>query len=771
MENKMDYRKGLLFFCGIVVCGLSFVTTPDGLTLFHQFIGLFGIGPGIPVGEGAMIYPFMLIPVVLFIFCAKKVFYFWQGYGTRFNEFNLFFRFLPVIIVVVTWLAFSAVHPSIVDRAYFAVIARHSGLRAVTMCASNQYVAIHFDENNREYSYGIILNNHGSEVQEFNIKLAYFFEGASETFIRDGNGEIKTFMIPPHTRTTFRGEFTIYPTESMSTSGNIHSIVTAITLVNENEQHRLHPLIRPPIFARPVTHSTIETSAHTLLSEPIEAVPPVIEPIVEYEEIYIPEPKPPIMLEDITLENLLLITNQRRQVVHEPDMELISSWIEAREPITFDGARLFDSRRNSNLSATAAAYDIVVLFELLRHIYAGYHYFGGDEIFLPMRDKMLEEINQRERWADTQLFQLIQGHLGAVIVDYHFLVNAYSGSTFGKPHHSFVWSVPFDRSENGFRKRETGEYILYVDGHEKDEIFRLTMNEAGEFFYAPVVFRPASEGVNYSLRFIFENGEEETVNLTRTVHERTHARGARSSLRYENGVPIVSIRRMWDFLNPYANNHQYALRVLGYAEQLRDEPIIIVDIRSNEGGASAFSYAWLYGLLGEVVPSNFNWLGFFDSPIDVPQGVSRPERWYRGFSRRSGFDFEYPPELFGKYLHMNPIAENIDFTTENARDRVIYNEQLIIVLVDRFTLSSGEIFADQFTNVENTLVIGQNTFGMLLTSSGLPLYLPNSGMPVSMGRYKLVHPENTWQEGVGFSPDIWVLGDALTAAWAILDLS
>ncbi|MCL2388505.1 MAG: S41 family peptidase, partial [Defluviitaleaceae bacterium] len=110
-------------------------------------------------------------------------------------------------------------------------------------------------------------------------------------------------------------------------------------------------------------------------------------------------------------------------------------------------------------------------------------------------------------------------------------------------------------------------------------------------------------------------------------------------------------------------------------------------------------------------------------------------------------------------------------TTENARDRVIYNEQLIIVLVDRFTLSSGEIFADQFTNVENTLVIGQNTFGMLLTSSGLPLYLPNSGMPVSMGRYKLVHPENTWQEGVGFSPDIWVLGDALTAAWAILDLS
>ena len=85
-----------------------------------------------------------------------------------------------------------------------------------------------------------------------------------------------------------------------------------------------------------------------------------------------------------------------------------------------------------------------------------------------------------------------------------------------------------------------------------------------------------------------------------------------------------------------------------------------------------------------------------------------------------------------------------------------------------FEVSGGETFADQFTNIENTLVIGQNTFGMLTTSSGTPHYLPNSGMPVSMGRYLLLHPENTWIEGVGFEPDIWVVGNALNAAFALI---
>jgi len=472
--------------------------------------------------------------------------------------------------------------------------------------------------------------------------------------------------------------------------------------------------------------------------------------------------------EVLTLESVLRLTNQRRQIINTPDMTQIQNWIAERGPITLDAARLFNDQRTANLTSVQAADDIETLFELLRHVYAAYHFFGGDDVFLPMRDRMLAEIHGRETWTSDQLFQQIQHNLGAVINDFHFNINAYNSSTFGNRYNSFIWDTPFDRGANGFSKRDTSLYVSHVENHNINEVFRLTMNEAGEIYYAPVFFLNAEQGIIGSLSMTFEDGEQQTVNLVRTPHTLTHAMGARHSLTFQNGIPIVSIRRMGDSFNHHAIGHQEALQALSYVEYLRGEPVIIIDIRSNEGGASALPSQWLYRLIGEYVPTNFNWLNFSDTELYIPSGVSRPTRWYRGFNNRAGFDFEYPPALFERYIPLEPIAEGIYFTPEKARDRLISNDQLIIVLIDRFTLSAGEIFTDQFTNIENTLILGQNTFGMLLTSSNLPLYLPNSGMPVIMGQHTFIHPEGSWEEGIGFAPDIWVVGDALTAALALL---
>ena len=505
-----------------------------------------------------------------------------------------------------------------------------------------------------------------------------------------------------------------------------------------------------------------DLSLEDMLSNGICTAYIYIEGYLQPDEILIFSP------DELTLDNLLVMANRRRQVIHVPDMEQIQKWINSREPITLDGTRLFGSERTTGMSAEDAAEDINTFFELLRHIYAAYHHFGGDEVFIPLRDDMLEEIANNERWTDTQLAELIQNRLGEIIADYHFIVNTYSGSTFGNPHYSFILDIPFDRSERGFRMRDTGMYVLYAQEHDIYNLFRLTMNEYGKLFYAPFIFRRAAEGTRYILNITFEDGSQISEELTRITHRRTHPRGETSSLRFENGIPIVSIRRMGDSFNPYALRYQEAVQVLSYADQLRNEPIIIVDIRSNEGGASAFSYKWLYKLTGELVPANHKWLGLHDTEI-LTQRARRPQSWYRGFSQRAGFDFQYPPELFGRYLHMEPIGNNITFTAREAWDRVIQNDQVIIVLIDRFTISAGETFADQFSNIKNTLIIGQNTFGMLLTSSGLPLYLPNSGIPVRMGRFLLYHPDGVWEEGVGIAPDIWVTGDALSAALALLN--
>ena len=484
------------------------------------------------------------------------------------------------------------------------------------------------------------------------------------------------------------------------------------------------------------------------------------------------EPKPIFFPSgELTLENLLIIANQRRQIVHEPDMERIHSWLDAREPITLNAAELFSDQRRNELSREEAENDVRILFTLLRHVYAAYHYFGGDDVFLPLLDSLLEDISGQEIWPSSCFVDLVRERLGDVIIDNHFVINGYSGDgIFNQPHHTFIWNTPFDRSNRGLYKRETGMYVTGVQGYEIDQLFRLTMDEQGNVYYTPIVMRPILEGDHYSLYITFEHGVTQRVTLTSTHYERTHPRGAGSSLRHHNGIPILDVRWMADSFNHYSHGHHTALGLLAYADYLRDTPAFILDLRSNEGGASALSYTWLYRLLGEYVPPNFNWLSIFDAHIEIPPGVSRPASWYRGFTSRAGLYFVYPPELSERYLQRELIADNIFFTPPNAQDRVVANDQLVIVLIDRFTRSAGETFADQFTNIENTLVIGQNTAGSLLTSYGGALYLPNSGVPVIMGRHMLVHPEGIWREGVGLAPDIWVIGDALTAALALLDV-
>ena len=76
---------------------------------------------------------------------------------------------------------------------------------------------------------------------------------------------------------------------------------------------------------------------------------------------------------------------------------------------------------------------------------------------------------------------------------------------------------------------------------------------------------------------------------------------------------------------------------------------------------------------------------------------------------------------------------------------------------------------DLFFNMENTLVVGQNTGGALLSAGSMPIALPNSGISVTFSNAMYVHPANHFQEGKGFAPDVWVNGDALVAALGMLD--
>ena len=87
----------------------------------------------------------------------------------------------------------------------------------------------------------------------------------------------------------------------------------------------------------------------------------------------------------------------------------------------------------------------------------------------------------------------------------------------------------------------------------------------------------------------------------------------------------------------------------------------------------------------------------------------------------------------------------------------IENENVLIILTSKRTASSGEWLVDAAHNLENVLVIGENTSGSMLGSA---IYVPlkNSNLKIGMGMSQSFIPsENDYfEEYRGLCPDLWV---------------
>jgi len=467
----------------------------------------------------------------------------------------------------------------------------------------------------------------------------------------------------------------------------------------------------------------------------------------------------------ITFDDILATANLRRQNTFEPDMDRVHALIYGRDPSVIEWERLFYAPRAHAISTEEAIEDVMILFDLLKHWYAAYNYFGGDEVFLPLRDSILDSLSEMERVVTAMLSMQLQEALAQVIADNHFVFN---GVTIGVRNHRFVWETPFDKTENGFVHRDTGRLLVNIEGHSIDEVFRLAANEYGEFFYLPVFLRDEEYGGIYAVTFIFENGDQERIIMNDSWMG--FAQSPIPTLEFTDSIPVVTMRgnmpfpaaTSWDesfYLNP-----DYGQLFLSFAEELQDEDVIIIDIRTNLGGSGELGRIWFYMLTGNIIPGGH--VGIYTHGITPPNAMeSLPKHWYQYFNPLDETIeyFDAWAEIFDQFSQIDDY-HTMDFVHATPG---FSNDTLLILLIDRFSSSAAEFFTSHVLNMENTLVIGQNTGGVLLTSGFHSLHLPNSGLPVVMGPSFFMHPENQWQEGIGYAPDIWVIGDALTAALAI----
>ena len=480
----------------------------------------------------------------------------------------------------------------------------------------------------------------------------------------------------------------------------------------------------------------------------------------------------------INLESTIAIANERRSLVFERDMDRIQREIYGKNPSIINDPRIFSNTPRSVLvTSEEALEDIEIFFSLLRNLYGAYNHFGGDEVFIPLFDKIKAEISTTESQVSVMLGMLLRDFLSDYISDNHFAID---GVTVGSQTHVFIWDSPFDRSRNGFRHRESQKYAVEIVGHSISEIMRLAVTESGEFFYVPIVMLPSVYGITYDLQIDFQDEGIRTISLRHTLFPMLNSSAdIQTVLNMEYEFPVVSLRP--NMPSPFAISNETfgfssdnAVSFLSFAEMLINEPVIILDLRSNAGGFSILSTLWLYKLLDEFVPYGFYYI--------MPSGIVLPDDMYSlSPSWYLFFNHDEQDTINSQVLEVSRKVEMITLLKQGTQindyhsvigkaDRVVSNDLLLILLVDRHTASAAEIFTRQILNIENTLVIGQNTSGTLLTSGSLPLWMPNSGIPFHMGWNFMALPDDGNQrEGFGISPDVWVLGDALTAALAILN--
>jgi len=477
--------------------------------------------------------------------------------------------------------------------------------------------------------------------------------------------------------------------------------------------------------------------------------------------------------ESLTLQDLLDTAHERRQGIYPPNIERLEELTYGRTPRTIDireDERFFNYHPFGtilSIPSEEAIYDVQLFFDVLRQIYGGYIYFGGDEVFVPLFDEIIEEIASQERWGIDNLARLLYLRLNPYIHDNHLSIGGgveFFSNRFESNYCVFTNDTIFDRTENGFRNRDNGLYVQEVVGYDKDDVFRLTVNEYGEFYYTLVIEGPYYRGAE--LIIVYENGKETITQFDVTREGTAWPEYHEPSLEFIDGFPVITINAMYMEQAFFYEDVIKANTFLSFVDELRHESAIIIDLRENGGGNMMLAARWLYNLIGEFVPNNHVWLTVEDYDTFMATrvgGIGDPDD-----------PFYLPFCIVMEQRIHTPFDENHVITYPsgiNRSDSLISNGQIIIFLTSRFTASAAEDFVDMAFSMENTLIIGHNTAGGLFADLTHTRLLPYSGIHFGLGTMLFLHAEaHNFREGVGLVPDLWVphQDDALPAALALL---
>lgn len=255
-----------------------------------------------------------------------------------------------------------------------------------------------------------------------------------------------------------------------------------------------------------------------------------------------------------------------------------------------------------------------------------------------------------------------------------------------------------------------------IEGYENlDEIMKRSLSREGELVYYPVLLKDCDlwdaletpQTCDETLTIHYINGESEELaaepyQMYTEMDMENYEKNKIVRVWEDGEIPVFQFN---------AFDEKYKNSILTGARTLREAPVSILDLRSNSGGDSSIGSEWI-------------------------------NRYTNS-------------QVLGHRTSINTKNQMIDSDSE---EDWIENDKLLIILVGKYSASASEWLLDYAYNVENILIVGENTSGCVIGGTS-NMFLPNSACQIDIGGGLLnLFPEEEgyMEELRGIYPDIWV---------------
>ena len=404
---------------------------------------------------------------------------------------------------------------------------------------------------------------------------------------------------------------------------------------------------------------------------------------------------------------------------HRGEVEITQAEIDSLMDLNHPG--------KATLTRAEALEDVDLYFRALHYSYGAYYYFG-EENFQKAENTIRAKLSSCKTITRDQLISLMYSNL-LFVRDGHFCIaGRYEPAYESSVQYLYYYSDrSFGKDANGYYLLGESEKWYYTSCGNANAEMQPYLEKSGRVCYSLRQFCPATAAHTTDIITLTKGGETKTVSLTWSLSQSYLEDGSQvPDYHYlkSNGIALITIRRFdWnreDIMNEFVRT----------GSDLKNAKLIIIDARSNSGGAEDFITNWLKSYTGEEPEQKTIISNWGTAMFDRTQAYADLGEEFAAF--RTG-DKDY--ELF--------------------QGKLLANSTPILLLTDSMSGSAGESIVTYCRTLDNCLVIGSPTRGAQLVGNVRGWTLPNSGIGFQFGQalHFIYSMENV--EGKGYAPDLW----------------